>query len=182
MYRWTRWQPAQSRWVGRFASNRTRIDSSGVLTTRTANLATVLFWLRAGPEVTVRNRCYPNWLSNNCGKEMHVNSQNETSNTTQYQQQAFLKYVENQYSVKHRSLPIVKLQRVLSTRLYFSGIDFGCIESSCDLYDLSSKNAEYVIIKYVAKMTPTWSNRIARVLKVARLDLNLLPGLPQYWR
>jgi len=42
---------------GLFVSNRTRIDSSGVLTTQTANLATVRFWPGPGPEVTVWNRC-----------------------------------------------------------------------------------------------------------------------------
>jgi hypothetical protein len=40
-----------------FASNRTRIDSSGLLTTQTTHLATVQFGPGPGPEATVRNRC-----------------------------------------------------------------------------------------------------------------------------
>jgi hypothetical protein len=42
---------------GGFTPNCTWIGSSGVLTTRTANLATIGFWPGPGPEVTVRNRC-----------------------------------------------------------------------------------------------------------------------------
>jgi len=36
-------------------------------------------------------------------KGMHINYENETSYTTQYQE-VFLKYVENDYHVKHRHL------------------------------------------------------------------------------
>ena len=61
IYRWTRWathwRPAQFRRVGSLHLNRTRVDGSGLLTTRTANLAVVRFGPRPGPEVTVRNRC-----------------------------------------------------------------------------------------------------------------------------
>jgi hypothetical protein len=56
--RWTRWQPAQFWQVGSLPSNRTRVGSSGLLTTRTANLAEVRFGPGPGPQVTVRNRCY----------------------------------------------------------------------------------------------------------------------------
>jgi len=50
IYRWTRqgrcWQPVQFRQVGRFALNRTRIDTFGVLKTWTANLGncSLLTW------------------------------------------------------------------------------------------------------------------------------------------
>ena len=53
----TRWQPTQFRQVGSLSWNRTRVSSSGLLMTRTANLATVRFVPGPGPEVTVRNRC-----------------------------------------------------------------------------------------------------------------------------
>jgi len=60
IYRWTRWatlwQRAQSRRVGSLPWNGTRVGSSGLMTTRTANLATVRFEPGSGPEVTVRNR------------------------------------------------------------------------------------------------------------------------------
>jgi len=60
IYRWTRcatrWQPTQFREIGSLPWNRTRVGSSGLLTTWTANLSTVRFGPRPGPEVTVRNR------------------------------------------------------------------------------------------------------------------------------
>jgi len=62
IYRWTRWatcwQPAQFGRVRSFPLNRTPVDGSGLLTTWTANLATVRFGPGRGPNVTVRNRCY----------------------------------------------------------------------------------------------------------------------------
>jgi hypothetical protein len=61
MYRWTRctthWKPAQFRRIGRCRWNCTRMDSSGLLTTRVANLAPVRFRPVPGPEVTVQTRC-----------------------------------------------------------------------------------------------------------------------------
>jgi len=53
----TCWQPTQFRQVGSLPSNGTQVDSSGLLTTRTASLATVQVGLKPGPGVTVRNRC-----------------------------------------------------------------------------------------------------------------------------
>ena len=62
IYRWTRWttrwQPAQFRQVVRCPSNCTRIDGSGALTTRTANVETGRFWPVPGSEAPVLNRCY----------------------------------------------------------------------------------------------------------------------------
>jgi hypothetical protein len=56
--RWaTHWQPTQFRWVGRLPWNRIRVGSSGVLTIRTGNVATVRFGTGPRPEVTVRNSC-----------------------------------------------------------------------------------------------------------------------------
>jgi hypothetical protein len=61
IYRWTRWaigwQSAQFRQVGILPLNCTQVDCSGLLTTQTANLATVRFGPGPGPEVTVRNHC-----------------------------------------------------------------------------------------------------------------------------
>jgi len=48
-------RPIQTVWE--LASNSTQDDGSGVLTTQTANLTTLQFWLRPRPEVTVQNRC-----------------------------------------------------------------------------------------------------------------------------
>jgi len=40
-------------------------------------------------------------------KGMHMNPQDETSYTTQYQQ-AFLMYVENEHCARHRRVPVIK--------------------------------------------------------------------------
>jgi hypothetical protein len=57
IYRWTRcatrWQPAQFRRVGSLRWNRTWVGSSGLLTTQTANLATVRF----GPGTVANTTC-----------------------------------------------------------------------------------------------------------------------------
>jgi hypothetical protein len=43
-------------------------------------------------------------------KEMDINPENATFYTTQYHE-AFLKYVENEYSAKHRRVPVNKVER-----------------------------------------------------------------------
>jgi len=56
--RWeTHWEPAQFRRVTSLPSKRIWVDSSGLLPTRTANLATVQVAPGPGPKVTVRNHC-----------------------------------------------------------------------------------------------------------------------------
>lgn len=59
IYRRTRqatcWQLCRFRWIGRFASNYTRIDRLGVLTPRTAKLTTVRDRTAPGPDAKVRN-------------------------------------------------------------------------------------------------------------------------------
>jgi len=55
IYSRTCWQPAQFRGVRRLPSNRTWIESSGILLSRIPDLATVLFWPRPGPKAMVRN-------------------------------------------------------------------------------------------------------------------------------
>jgi len=57
LYRLTGWQPAKFRLVGIIQLNRTRVDGFGVLTTKTANLATVWFEPGPRPEATVWNHC-----------------------------------------------------------------------------------------------------------------------------
>jgi len=47
---------------------------------------------------------------------MDINPEDETTYTTQYQE-AFLKYVENEYYTKHRRVPVNKLETVLSSNL-----------------------------------------------------------------
>jgi hypothetical protein len=47
---------------------------------------------------------------------MDINPEDEISYTTQYQE-AFLKYVENEYCAKHRHVPVNKLETVPSCNL-----------------------------------------------------------------
>jgi hypothetical protein len=49
-------------------------------------------------------------------KGMDINPEDETSYTTQYQE-AYLKYVENEYCVKHRHVPVNKVETVQSSNL-----------------------------------------------------------------
>jgi len=92
---------------------------------------------------------------------MDINPEDEISYTTQYQE-AFLKYVENEYCAKHRRVPGNKLETVLSINLLPSAIASGSYQSSFDPYDLSSDDEEYLTPDHVAETTPGWSDRAAR--------------------
>ena len=82
-------------------------------------------------------RSFRNW-----DKGMDINPEDETSYTTQYQD-AFLKYVENEYCAKHRHAPVSTLETVLSCNLVPSATASGSYQSSFDSYDLSSDDDEY---------------------------------------
>ena len=86
-------------------------------------------------------------------KGMDINPEDEISYTTQYQE-AFLKYVENEYCAKHRRVPGNKLETVLSINLLPSAIASGSYQSSFDPYDLSSDDEEYLTPDHVAETTP----------------------------
>jgi len=73
---------------------------------------------------------------------MDINPEDETSYITQYQQ-AFLKYVENEYYAKHRRAPVNKLETVPSSNLVPSATASRSYQSSFDPYDLSSDDEEY---------------------------------------
>jgi len=113
-------------------------------------------------------------------KGMDINSEDETSYTTQYQQ-AFLKYVENEYCAKHRRMPVNKLQSFPSSHLISSAMASRSSQSSCDPNDLSSDDEEYLTPNNVAETTPGRSDRDARLLNAARLYLNSPPEAPKNW-
>jgi hypothetical protein len=71
-----------------------------------------------------------------------INPEDETSYTTQYQQ-AFLKYVENEYCAKHRRVPVNKFETVQSSNFFPSATASGSYQSSFDPYDSSSDDEEY---------------------------------------
>jgi len=88
-----------------------------------------------------------------CDKEMDINPEDETSYTTQYQE-AFLKYVENEYCAKHRCMPVNKLQCLPSSNHISSATASRSSQSSFDLYDLSSDDEKYLTPNNVAETTP----------------------------
>jgi len=113
-------------------------------------------------------------------KGMDINPEDETSYTTQYQE-AFLKYVENEYCAKHRRLPVIKSDNTLNNNLSSFEMASRSGQSSYDPYDLSSDDDEYLIPTNVAETTPGRSDRAACLLTATRLHLNSPSELPQNW-
>jgi len=62
---------------------------------------------------------------------MDINPEDETSYTTKYQE-AFLKYVENEYCAKHRRMPVHNLESVPNSNLVPSATASGSYLSSFD--------------------------------------------------
>ena len=109
---------------------------------------------------------------------MDINTEDETSYTTQYQE-AFLQYVENEYCAKHRRVPVNKYQSLLSSDHISSAMASRSCQSSFDPYDISSDDEEYLMRNNVAETTPGPSNRVARILTAARLYVNSPPEAPK---
>jgi hypothetical protein len=113
-------------------------------------------------------------------KGMDINPEDETSYTTQYQE-AFLKYVENEYCAKHQCVLVNKLETLPTSNLVPSPTASGSYQSSFDPYDLSRGDEEYLTPNNVAETTPGRSDRAARLLTPARLYLNSSPEAPKNW-
>jgi len=111
---------------------------------------------------------------------MDINPEDVTSYTTQYQE-AFLKYVENEYWAEHRGLPAIKPESLFCNNHFSSPMASRSGQSSYDPYNLPSDDVGYIMPKSVAEMTPGRSNCPAWLLTTSRLCLNSLPGLPQNW-
>jgi len=111
---------------------------------------------------------------------MDINPEDKTSYTTQYQE-AFLKYVENEYCAKHRHVPVNTLETVLSSNLVPSATASGSYQSSFDPYDSCNDDEEYLMPNNVAETTPGRRDRAARVLTATRLYLNSPPEAPKNW-
>jgi len=92
---------------------------------------------------------------------MGINPEDETSYTTQYQE-AFLKYVENEYCTKHRQLSVTKHEKQLSNDFIHSATPSQSGQSFFDPYDLSSGDEEYLTPKNLTQTTPGLSDRAAR--------------------
>jgi len=92
---------------------------------------------------------------------MDINTEDETSYTTQYQD-AFLKYVGNEYCTKHQRVPVNKLETILSSNFVPSATASGSYQSSFDLYYSSSNDEECLKPNNVAETTPGRSDHAAR--------------------
>jgi len=113
-------------------------------------------------------------------KGIHINPEDETSYTTQYQE-AFLKYMENEYCAKHRHVRVNKLENLPSRNPIPSAKASGSCQSSFDPYDLSRDDEEYLTPNNVAETTPGRSNRTARLLTAGRLCMNSPPEAQKNW-
>jgi len=111
---------------------------------------------------------------------MDINPLDQTFYTSQYQE-AFLKCVENECCVKHRRVPVKKLESLPSSNLIPSATASGSCQSSYIPYDLSRDNKEYLTPYNVAETTPGWSNRAACYLTATRLYFNSPPEAPMNW-
>jgi len=111
---------------------------------------------------------------------MDINPVDERFYTTQYQE-AFLKYVENEYCAKCGGVPVNQPESIPRSTLIPSTTASGSGQSSFDSYDLSSDDEGYSTLNNVAETTPGRSNRAACILTAARLNLNSLPEAPKNW-
>jgi len=111
---------------------------------------------------------------------MDINSEDETSYTTQYQA-AVLKYMENEYCAKHRCVLVKKLESLPSRNIIPCATASGSCQSCFDTYDLSSDNEEYITPNNVAEMAPRLSDCAARLLTSARRYLNSPPEAAMNW-
>jgi len=114
-------------------------------------------------------------------KGMDINPEHEPFYITQYQE-AFLKYVENEYCAKHWRVPVNKLETLPSSNIVLSPTASGCCQSSFDPYVLPSNDEEYLTPNNVAETTPGRSDRTVWLFTAARLYSNSPPVVPTNWR
>jgi len=119
-------------------------------------------------------------LSRKCDKGMDINLEDETSYTTQYQE-AFLKYVVNEYCAKHQHVPVNIPKSILSSNLIPSAMASASGQLSFNPYIVISADEEYLLCNNAAEMTPRWCDHAACVLAAARLYSDSLPEAPKNW-
>jgi hypothetical protein len=75
-------------------------------------------------------------------KGMGINPEDKTTYTTQ-SQEAFLRYLENEYCAKHRFVVVNAPESIPSSNLIPSAIGSGSGQVPLDEYDLSDDDEEY---------------------------------------
>jgi len=120
------------------------------------------------------------WWFRKWDKAMDINSEDKTSYTPQYQE-AFLKYVKNEYCAKDWRMSVIKPENDPHSLIPHYAKDSGFGQSSFDPYDLSSDDEEYWTPKCVAVSIPRSSDCAAHSLTAARLYLNSPPESPKTW-
>jgi len=110
-------------------------------------------------------------------KAMDIYSEDFASYTTQYQQ-AFLKYVQNQYCAIHWQISIIKPNNVPHSNIFLSAKASWFGQLTFVPYDLPSDDEEYSTPNNVATMTPSRSDRAPTILSAARLHLYSPPEPP----
>jgi hypothetical protein len=84
---------------------------------------------------------------------MDINPKEEVCNTIQYQE-AFLKYVENEYCAKDLRMTDINPENAFYTNFFASAKVSRLCPSSFESYDSSSDDGEYLTPESVAEMTP----------------------------
>ena len=120
------------------------------------------------------------WAFRKWDTGMDIIPEDETSYTTHYQE-AFLKYVENEYCAKHRWMSVIKHEKLQSNDFILSATASQSGQSSFDPYGLSSDDEEDLTPENVAETTPGRSDCAAYLLTAAKLYLNWEPESPTNW-
>jgi hypothetical protein len=110
---------------------------------------------------------------------MDIHSDDEASYTMQCQN-TFLNSVENEYCAEYQRQSGNKSERDVSSHT-FSATATGSVQSSCDPYNLTSDDDEYLTHKNVAEMTPRRRDCTAPLLTAARLYFDSPPVEPKNW-
>ena len=113
-------------------------------------------------------------------KGIDIHFENETFCMVQYQQ-AFLKYVENEYCAKNEHLAVIQPETILSKTLFPSTMTSGSATSSSDPYDLSCNDNEYIMPKMVGETIARLTDIAACLVTARRLHFNSPPELHQNW-
>jgi len=114
------------------------------------------------------------------GKGINMNPEDEASYTAQYQG-AFVMYMENEYCAKHRHVPVIKSESVLSNNLFHSAMASRAGQSSFDAHHLPSDDGAYLMPNIVAETTPGTSDHPAPLMTTAMLYLKSPPESTRTW-